>query len=117
MATKQLDFSNPEMLQTRDGRSVRIYATDAGGSRPIHGAVLHGSEWQCRAWMADGKFGGSISSDSCDLILKTQRVRGWLNVYPRSIVGEFLSETKERAMERARGDCIGQVFIDLELET
>lgn len=33
-------FEPGKEYKTRDGRKVRIYATDAGGEYPIHGAVL-----------------------------------------------------------------------------
>ena len=46
----ELDFSKPENLQTRDGRQVRIYATDGKLPHPIHQRVelvpsVAGSVW------------------------------------------------------------------------
>lgn len=49
MTTK---FILPKM--TKDGRPVRIYATDGGKNAPIHGAYLSKGEWEIAEWEADG---------------------------------------------------------------
>jgi len=116
MTTEELDFSKPEELQTENKKNVRILCTDGAKPYEVIGAIEDSSGWAPACWTKQGRYRITDRS-SHDLIRKSPRVRGWLNVYARSIVGEFLSETKERAMERARGDCLGQVFIDLELET
>jgi len=118
-----LDFTKPESLQTRDGREVRIYATDAGGEKPIHGAVLDDDLWVCRSWTADGQFSGSICSEPCDLIPKPLRLTGWLNCYEmdgftRPSFGDSVFSTKEEA---SRGKistykCLGQVYVDSEIQ-
>jgi hypothetical protein len=39
--------------RTRDGRDVRIYAADAGGAHPVHGAVLRTGpdvRWLSETW-------------------------------------------------------------------
>jgi hypothetical protein len=42
--------------ETRGGRPVRIYATDAGGDYPIHGAYQgDDGQWYSSAWVADGR--------------------------------------------------------------
>ena len=50
---------------TRDGRPVRIYATDGWGAFPIHGAMStrgEGDRWVARCWRADGA--ANISGES-----------------------------------------------------
>jgi hypothetical protein len=44
--------------QTRDGREVRIYTVDGGGSYPIHGAIFDKVDncWCPFSWPNDGKF-------------------------------------------------------------
>jgi len=39
---------------TRDGKEVRVYATDGGYATPIHGAELQREGWVARQWEKDG---------------------------------------------------------------
>lgn len=43
--------------RTRDGREARIYATDGGGSFPIHGAVAERDGWTGCVWRSTGHYG------------------------------------------------------------
>lgn len=113
----ELDFSKPENLQTRDGRPVRIYATDGSGVWPIHGAVLTEEDWSVRSWHADGKYSGS---DACDLVVKPPRVTGWVNVYMGCnktgyATSNSIYATKEEAIQ-AQVACLGQIYIDSEIQ-
>lgn len=50
-----LNFNRP--LQTRDGRNVRIYRTDAPGRYPIHGAILESDGlWDLTEWSRSGGY-------------------------------------------------------------
>ena len=111
----ELDFSKPELLQTRDGRQVRIYSADAGGTRPVHGAVICGDAWSVRQWKLDGSHAGSRD---CDLVPKPRRVTGWVNVYPNSVGSEpgGVFHTRKIASEHADSSCIGQAYIDTEVQ-
>ena len=51
---KMIDLDKP--LQTRDGRQVRIYATDGYGDYPLHGAFLREEGWHKESWTAEGKY-------------------------------------------------------------
>ena len=51
------DFKVGGNYQTRDGKPVRIYATDCGGDYPIHGAMLLSDDWSVACWLPDGTFG------------------------------------------------------------
>jgi hypothetical protein len=47
--------------RTRDGREVRIYATDGGSYMPIMGATLYTSKegktwWESARWKEDGSY-------------------------------------------------------------
>ena len=66
-----------KQYRTRDGREVRIYATDASGSYPVHGAVKDGDIWVEYSWF------GLHKPHESDLIEVTPRIRieGWANVY------------------------------------
>lgn len=51
--------------QTRDGREVRIYATDGGGDFPVHGAAREYSGWCECSWCQNGRYfvDGDLSAD------------------------------------------------------
>ena len=39
---------------TRNGNKARVYATDGGGSFPVHGAVYTNGEWEQEKWTPNG---------------------------------------------------------------
>lgn len=45
--------------RTRDGQEVRIYAVDAGGAKPVHGAWRNDTgRWVHECWTGDGNVQG-----------------------------------------------------------
>ncbi len=74
-------ISKDKQYRTRDGREVRIYATDGKDSNAVHGAVFRNGMWLITTWRADGCYAG-VKSDN-DLIEVKPRIRRtvWLNVY------------------------------------
>ena len=42
--------------KTRDGREVRIYATDGGGPQPVHGAISGLNFWSTANWSKNGSY-------------------------------------------------------------
>ena len=74
-----------KQYKTRDGREVRIYAVDGGGTYPVHGAIFEDLEWNHQSWAEDGRFdcckGGA--GDELDLIEVKPRIKRevWVNVY------------------------------------
>ena len=69
--------------RTRDGREVRIYATNGEGDQAIHGAVLTDGEWRIFAWYSDGVYSRSYKNGRHDLIEVRPRHQRtvWRNVY------------------------------------
>jgi hypothetical protein len=121
MSEGKLDFSKPETLQTRNGRPVRIYATDGGGNYPIHGATVDSKGlWFSTTWSESGSHSVEMTSE-LDIIPKPLRITGWVNVYKRGTT-YFISNgphgTKEKAAE-AKWDetALGQIFIDAEIQS
>jgi hypothetical protein len=47
-------ISKDKQYTTRDGREVRIYATDGGGTYPIHGAIERREGWVSASWGSTG---------------------------------------------------------------
>ena len=105
-------------LQTRDGREVRIYATDGGGQYPIHGAVLEDGVWEPETWTIDGVHCvGMQCKLACDLInVPVKHTRTiFVNVYPnlQGMPG-VVHESRERADRDASSDRIACVPVTIE---
>ena len=70
--------------RTRDGREVRIYATDGVGARPVHGAVKENDGWHRATWSSNGGFGGNMQFPDDLIEVRPRHKRTvWLNVYGR----------------------------------
>lgn len=80
---------------TRDGREVRIYATDGKGDYPVHGAWfnIQDDRWMVEEWTAKGEYYWG-SSDSLNLIEKPKIIKGWINIYPGNNISSTISPTK-----------------------
>ena len=72
--------------KTRDGKKVRIYATDGEKEYPVHGAIKLHNEWMAITWTAEGKYCG-LGGDDKDLIEVKPRIQReyWVNVYPDNL--------------------------------
>jgi hypothetical protein len=97
-------------VQTRDGREVRIYATDAGGDYPVHGARRCGDEWEPKTWTQKGAYTISTIANEYDLVPISQPK--YFNVYTYKtgnlVMGIFfddleaLAEATQRQADRRR---------------
>ena len=76
-----------KQYRTRDGREVRIYATDGTNDQNIHGATKESEGWMVRAWYRDGVYARSDPNGKRDLIevrprhKRTVWVTVWRNGY------------------------------------
>ena len=77
-----------KQYRTRDGREVRIYATDGGGEYPVHGANMINGQWLHNAWTAWGGYDVEVDEHEFDLIEVRPRIKRevWVNVYPDSLI-------------------------------
>ncbi len=117
---EKLDFTKPETLQTRDGKTVRIYATDGCDGYPVHGAFFSDG-WQTATWTLEGIWylADASSENGLDLITKPPRVTGWVNVYLGNGSVVFMSEVYQdlaEAKKWASETCLGQAHIDAEVK-
>lgn len=106
-----------KQYRTRDGREVRIYATDGCNGHRIHGAIYDGLEhgWQHRAWFHGGRM--HCEPSGADLIEVKPRIKrkAWVNVYSDGL--GTTNETRERADRQAGGAArIACVEIDIDVE-
>jgi len=102
--------------RTRDGREVRIYATDGYGSYSIHGAVLTEEGWFSRQWTEQGELSnGRLVPSTHDLIEVRPRHKRtvWLNVY-RDDLDAYIS--REQAEDEQDTNRIACIKIELDFE-
>jgi hypothetical protein len=104
-------ISKDKTYRTRDGREVRIYATDGAGDWPAHGAVLTELGWLAFRWRADGASTFSNSPYRDDLIEVKPRIKRtvWLSVYPHAVW--FSIENGE-----VGADCFARVKVEIDCE-
>jgi hypothetical protein len=79
-----------KQYRTRDGREVRIYATDGSGRKPVHGAYFDTfvKGWIFLVWTEHGKVDGYQDLQPLDLIEVRPRHKRtvWLHVFKNSTV-------------------------------
>ena len=99
--------------RTRDGREVRIYATD-GAHGKVHGAMLTAEGWEHRTWGDSGRIMLCEQHDY-DLIEVRPRIKRtvWLNVYEDNTLSVFGSETRAK---QSLEYCLACLKIDIDCE-
>ena len=109
-------ISKDKTYRTRDGREVRIYATDGYGRTPIHGAVNCPEGWVCMTWHPNGQLFNDLEVEN-DLIEVKPRIKRtvWLNFYEDNTMSVFGSI--ERAKQQAAaGYCLACVKVEIDCE-
>jgi hypothetical protein len=104
--------------RTRDGREVRIYATDGVGRYSVHGAIREDDGWRNAVWTEIGKAGLCDDVDYAnDLVEVRPRIKRevWVNVYPDPAVCGAGS-TKKYADEWAAKNRIACVKLTIDCE-
>ena len=107
-----------KIYKTRDGRKVRIYATDGGGRNPIHGSVKDEDGWIFQVWPKSGRYFEDGDEDyRIDLIEVRPRHKRtvWVNVY-KDDWDAYTAASKEDADENASEDRIACIKVELDFE-
>jgi hypothetical protein len=108
-------ISKDKTYRTRDGREVRIYATDGDDWSPIHGAIQTSGRWSACVWRKDGSRIDSTIEDLGDLIEVKPRIKRtvWLNVYEDDVHRFHTKQEAEDGSYKCRLACV-KVEIDCE---
>ena len=103
--------------RTRDGREVRIYATDGRGEFQIHGAIKTDIGWSCSEWKLNGQSYANRSGPN-DLIEVRPRhtLPLWLNIYPDGVVCHWATKKEADAMADGVYKRIACIKVDLDFE-
>ena len=101
--------------RTRDGREVRIYATDGTDDQSIHGAVKDGNGWTIAAWYSDGVHARSNRNGPRDLVEVRPRHKRtvWMNVYADNTNSVYGTKMRADGDKHLRIACI-KVELDFE---
>lgn len=102
-------FEPGKEYKMRDGRKVRIYATDAGGEYPVHGAYFHGDKWYNISWTKEGKIYKNDHLQSSGDIMppEPEKVMVWVNIYPgNGLQDHDTRESADRAASLDRIACV-----------
>ena len=100
-----------KQYKTRDGREVRIYATDGNGHKPIHGAIREGESWVAYTWLYDG-----VAALDCNSLIEVKpRIKRevWVNVYPNGVEAYSTRHSADFNTEPPRIACV-KLTIDCE---
>jgi hypothetical protein len=106
-------ISKDKTYRTRDGREVRIYATDAGLNKNIiHGASNDGEYgWVPHAWLPNGEHASYTGYDLIEVKPRIKRTV-WINIFKK---GTLLHETREDA-DAALGVRLACVKVEIDCE-
>ena len=105
-----------KQYRTRDGREVRIYATDGGGRNPVHGSIKEEDGWIFQVWPKSGRYFEDDDEDyRIDLIEVRPRHKRtvWLNVYDDTC---RTADSKQSADAYATANRIACIKVELDFE-
>lgn len=103
--------------RTRNGREVRVYATDHSGGYCVLGAYKGGDDgWWTHSWLKDGI---DPSDNDFDLIEVTPRIKRtvWVNLYKTyhtSYPTEGLAHEDRLFKIKNSADCIACVKVEID---
>ena len=106
-----------KQYRTRDGREVRIYATDGGGRNPIHGSVKDEDGWIFQVWPKSGRYFEDDDEDyRIDLIEVRPRHKRtvWMNIYGLTSFTSHIS--REQAEDEQDTNRIACIKVELDFE-
>ena len=101
--------------QTRDGREVRIYATDGADKYPVHGSIKYETGWELFTWQLDGMRTPRHEGGGDLIEVRPRHKRTvWLNVCEHVVMGCY--ENKWEADSCAGKDRLACIKVDLDFE-
>lgn len=109
-------ISKDKQYRTRDGREVRIYATDGYTNFPVHGALKNDEGWMPLQWQKDGSW--HPSDKGFYLVEAKPRIKRefWFNVYPDPQGTTVGCRSKEHADAMQAPNRIACVKVEIDCE-
>jgi len=108
-------ISKDKQYRTRDGREVRIYATDHYGTLCVSGAINSKGDWFPVRWDEHGRAYNTPGMD--DIVETKPRIKRtmWLNIYPEP-QGATALWTRKEADHWIADDRIACVKVEIDCE-
>ena len=94
-----------KQYKTRDGRDVRIYATDGGGTYPVHGAIKRPEGWVSASWGSTGYVFSAVRESPDDLIEFKPRMK-----FERWVVVEDDGSCKMWGEKKPSAEAVSDAF-------
>jgi len=103
-----------KQYKTRDGREVRIYATDGRGVFPVHGAIKHVEGWTSVSWCEDGMHLGNNKQTEYDLIevKPRKKIERWVMVERHDACSMWC--TKPSQIETVNSFAVKHIVFEVE---
>ena len=105
-----------KQYKTRDGREVRIYATDGCGVFPVHGAIEHDEGWSSFTWANNGSsINSAISKENPDDLIEVKpriKIERWVMVNRNGDYSLWL----DKPSKSVSVDAFGLTRISFEVE-
>ena len=111
-------ISKDKTYRTRDGREVRIYATDGHPDEPVHGAFKDKGKWMSTNWSQTGKF-CSFAPHDLDLIEVKPRIRRtvWVNLHENDFVTASPTEAfAKQRLQHSLKDALACIRVEIDCE-
>lgn len=108
-----------KLLRTWDGKPVRLLCLDAKHVYPIIGLIQQPSGKETiETWKINGRYREDNNTDPLDLVIKTTKYEGWMNIYQGEGLdlpyGGTIHDTEESALDAKSKKAITTVKIEWE---
>jgi hypothetical protein len=102
-----------KQYKTRDGREVRIYATDGRGVFPVHGAIRESNGWYSCNWSQYGKYSEEPDSPSHLIEFKPRKkIERWIMVERYDACSMWI--TKPSQIETVNSFALKHIVFEVE---
>jgi len=112
---KEMKISMDKTYRTENGKDVRIYAVDGGGTHPVHGAIFndYDNAWGPFNWQSNGVFTAASGDAGYNLVevKPSIKVKRYIAVY-----GEHSTEVFHTLEEAKDTDPKAIITVDEEVE-
>lgn len=113
-----------KFYKTRDGRKAEVVYINEELKDSYTVYFLVDGDGHLISCSLEGSYYGDDEAHESDLVSEwkePERVTGWMNIYTNCLAsagysGQQIRSTKEEAEKWACRDCVGQIYIDQEVE-